>query len=50
MLFVISSPFLSIHLTSFSIGSVNVMHFSVLSLKEVNCFLSSSANRFMIKW
>ena len=47
--FVISSPFLSILVTSVSIGTVNVMYFSVFSPKQVNCFLSSSPHLFMIK-
>ena len=42
-----SSPFLSILVTSFSIGTVNVISFSVFSPKQVNCYLSSSANSFM---
>ena len=48
--FLISSPFLSVLLTSFSIGTVKVILFSVFSPKQVNCFLNSSANSFMIKW
>ena len=35
--FVISSPFLSILVTFFSIGTVKVMYFSVFSPKQVNC-------------
>ena len=41
--FAISSPFLSILVTSFSIGTVKVMYFSVFSPKQVNCFSNSSA-------
>ena len=48
--FVISSPFLSILLTSCSIESVKLMYFSVISPKQVNYFLNSSANSLMIKW
>ena len=47
--FVISSAFLSIFVTSFSIGPLKVMYFSVLSPKQVNCFLNSYANSFVIK-
>ena len=43
--FVISSPFLPILATSFFIGIVKVMYFSVFSPKEVN----TSANYVMIK-
>ena len=50
MAFVISSPFLSVHLTSFCIGTEDVMYFAVFSLKQVNCFSNSSANSFMVKW
>ena len=35
---VISSPFLSSLVTSFSIGTVKVLYFSVFSPKQVNCF------------
>ena len=48
--FVISSPFLSILVTTFSNGTVKVMYFSVFSPRQVNCFLSFSANSFMIIW
>ena len=47
--FVISSPFLSILVTSFSIGIANVMYFSVFYPKQVSCFLNSFVNSFMIK-
>ena len=47
--FVISSPFLSILITSFFIGTVKVMYFSASSPKHVNCFLNSSVKCFMIK-
>ena len=47
--FVISSPFLSILVTSFSIGTLRAMYFSVFSPKQVNSFLNSSANSFMTK-
>ena len=50
MFFIIPSPFISILVTSFSIGTVKVMYFSVFSPKQVNCFLDSSAKSFMIKW
>ena len=43
--FVISSPFLSILVTSFSIGTA----ISVFSRKQVSCFLDSSVNSFMTK-
>ena len=36
--FVISSPILSIFVTSFSIGTVNVMYFSTFSPKQINVF------------
>ena len=36
--FIISSPFLPIIVTSFSIGTVNFMCFSVFSPKQVNSF------------
>ena len=48
--YVIYSPFLSILVTSFSVGTVKVNYLSVFSPKQVNCFLNSSANSFMIKW
>ena len=48
--FVLFSPVLSIRVTSFTIGTVEVMYFSVLSPKQVNCFFfNSSAYTFMIK-
>ena len=47
MFFVISSLFLSILVTSFSIGIIKVMCFSVFSPKQVKCFLNSFANSFM---
>ena len=50
MVFVISFPFLSILVTTFSIETENVMYFSVCSPKQVNCFSYSSGNTFMIKW
>ena len=50
MFFVISSPFLSIFVTSFSIETIRVIYFSVLSPKQANYCLNSSANSFMIKW
>ena len=49
-IFFVTSQFLSVLVTSFSIGTVNVIYFSVFSLKQVNCFSNSSANSFMIKW
>ena len=48
MFFVISTPFLSILVTSFTIGTVKVMSFLVFSPKQVNCFLNSSAKSFLI--
>ena len=50
MVFIISPSFLSILVTSFWMGTEKFMHFSVFSLKLVNCFSNSSANAFMIKW
>ena len=47
MFFVISSLFLSILVTSFSIGTIKVMCFSVFFPKQVKCFLNSFANSFM---
>ena len=47
--FVICPPFLSVIVTSISIGTVNVMYISVFSPKQVNCFLNSSLNFFLIK-
>ena len=47
MFFAISSPLL---VTSFSIGTVEVMSFSLFSTRQVNYFLNSSASYFMIKW
>ena len=46
-MFVISSPFLPIPRTFFSIGNGKVMYFSVFSPKQVNCFLNSFANSFL---
>ena len=43
------SPFWSILVTSFSIENVKVIYFSKFSPKQVNCYLNSSANSFMIK-
>ena len=40
--FVISSPFLSILITYFPIGTVKVMLFSMFSRKQVKCLLNSS--------
>ena len=48
MFFVILFPFLSVPVTSFSIGTEKVIYFLAFSPKEVNCFSSSSANYFMI--
>ena len=47
--FVISSWFLSITVTSSSIGTVKVIYFLVFPPKQINCFWSSSANCIMIK-
>ena len=47
--FVISSWFLSITVTSSSIGTVKVISFSVFPPRQVNCFWSSSANSIMTK-
>ena len=41
-------PFLSIRETSFSIGFVKVMYFLVFPPKQVNWFLNSSPNYFML--
>ena len=48
-LLMVSFSFLLILITSFSIGTVKTMYFSVFSPKQVNCLLHSSANFFMIK-
>ena len=48
--FAISSPFLPIFKTSFSIETEKVMYFSVFSPKQVNYPSNSSAGTFMIKW
>ena len=48
MFFVILFPFLSVPVTSFSIGTEKVIYFLAFSPKQVNCFSSSSANYFMI--
>ena len=48
--FVIFTLFLSILLTSLSIETVKAIHFSVVSPKQVNCFINFSANSFVIKW
>ena len=48
MVFVISSPFLSILVTSFCIGTEKIVYFSVFSNKQENYFSNSSANTFMI--
>ena len=50
MAFVISFPFLSILITSFSIGTVKVMYFSVFYPKQVNFPSNSSASSFVIEW
>ena len=51
MFFVISSPFLSFLVTSFSVGTIKIIYyFSMFSTKQVNCLLNSSANLFMMKW
>ena len=47
--FVIYSSFLSILVTSFSIGTKTGMYYSVFSPKQVNYF-NFSANTFMKKW
>ena len=49
MIFVISSPILTISFNFFSIETENFMHFSVFSLKQVNCRSSSFATSFLIK-
>ena len=49
MSFIISSQFLLILETSFSIGTEKVKYFSVFCPKKVKCFSNSSANSFMIK-
>ena len=48
IIFVISSLFLSIFVTPFSIGTENVMYFSVFSPKQVNYFSNYFGNFFMI--
>ena len=50
MFIVISYPYLSILVTSFSTATVKFMYFSVFSLKQESSFLNSTANSFMIKW
>ena len=50
MAFVISFPFLSIFVTSFSTGTEKVMYFSVFSLKELSCPSNPYAGSFMMKW
>ena len=45
-----SFPFLSILVTSFSIGTEKAMYFSVFSPKQVNYSSNPSGNSFMIKW
>ena len=47
--FVISSPLLSILVTSFSIGIVKIVCFSIFSTNQISCFLNSSANSIMLK-
>ena len=47
--FVPSSPFSSILVTSFLIETVKIMYFLVIFPKQVNSFLSSFDNSFMIK-
>ena len=49
MTFVISSPFLSIVITSSSIGTRNVMYFSVFYPKQLNFLSNSSAISFITK-
>ena len=46
--FSISSPFLLILVTSFSIGTEKVMYFSLFFPEQLNCFSNSSANSFII--
>ena len=46
MFLVIFSTFLLILVTSFSMGNVKVMYFSVFSPEHVNCFLISSFFNF----
>ena len=50
MVFMISSPFLSILLTSFGIGPENVLYYSVFSLGKLNSLSNSFASSFMFKW
>ena len=50
MVFMISSPFLSILLTSFVIGPENVLYYSVFSLGKLNSLSNSFASSFMFKW
>ena len=49
MVFVISSPFLLILVTSFSIGTKKVIHFSISSPKQINFPSNPSASSFMMK-
>ena len=49
IVFMISFQFLSILVTSFSVGAEMIMYFLVFTPKQVNCPSNSSANSFMIK-
>ena len=49
MVFGISSQFLPISVTCFSIETEKVMYLSVFSLKQVNCSSNFSASSFMAK-
>ena len=48
--FVVSSPFLSIILTTFVIGTEKVLYFPVFSPTRIDSPLNSFASSFMIKW
>ena len=49
MIFVISSPFSSVLVTSFSTETKKVIYFSVFSPKQVNFLKNSTSSSFMIK-
>ena len=50
MVFKISSPFLPIFVTSFSIGTEKFIYFSLFSHKQVNCPLNYFARFQMVSW
>ena len=47
--FVISSPFLSVLLTTFVIGTESVLYFLVFSSKQLNSLSKSADSYFVIK-